>query len=287
MRTLPPPVDVADAPASLLDGHLWLQEYVPGGWLRVQLRESGRLAFGDENRAFGGDPPPGFRAALRHVRASFDRDALRAALADVETATFFGLATRFEGLDYDWARVPPFLLVDVHDAEGDRFLPPDAVDALADRLGLAGLPAVAKEVRGADFDPARHDCPPSAYRDGEAAGVVVRNKTGDRGLLRCALDGDRRDGVVSDGRDHGTGDVSAEAAPFGDAAAAADALVTAERVDRAAAAATGGLDEVTERVFELVAREGYARLFGDRASVDADALRRAVGERTRRHFGAA
>ncbi|MFB6268980.1 MAG: hypothetical protein ABEH83_03490, partial [Halobacterium sp.] len=184
MRAFPPLPDVAEAPPSLLDGHLWLQEYVAGGALRFQLRESGLLVFGDADREFENvDPPLGYREAVRHVRERFDRDALRAALDDVEAATFYGVATRNEGETYDWDALPPFLGFDVHDATDDRFLPPDAVEQLYERLGLAPLNAVVKERRGADFDPSDYEVPESAWRDGPAAGVLVRNKTGDRAKL--------------------------------------------------------------------------------------------------------
>lgn len=265
MRAFPQIPDVADAPAGLLDGHLWLQEWVEGAPLRVQLEASGLLVFGDDERVFD-DPPLGYRCAVRHVRDQFDRTVLRAALDDVESAVFYGVATRKQTLDYDWERLPPFLGFDVYDARDDRFLPPDAVDRLYDRLGLASLNAVQKELRGADFDPDSYELPESAWRDGQAAGVLVRNKTGDRAKLRAPPD------------DRPT------VTPFeGDPADIAAELVTAERVDRASETVTsGGSDAVAERVLELAAREEYARLLGPGASVDVGALRSAVGEQTRR-----
>lgn len=271
MRAFPPVTDVADAPASLLDGHLWLQEWVEGGLLRVQLRESGLLVFGDDERVFGDEAPLGYRSAVRHVRECFDRDGLRAALDDVESAVFYGVATRRERLDYDWQRLPPFLGFDVHHAPGDRFLPPDAVERLFDRLGLAPLSAVQKELRAADFDPGSYEVPASAWRDGPAAGVLVRNKTGDRAKLLAS---------PNEGR---------SLAPFdGPPDAVAADVVTDERVERARAdVSTAGVDAVTDRVLEIVAREEYARLLGDDASPDPDALRSAVGEQTRRRLDAA
>jgi hypothetical protein len=265
MRAFPQIPDVADAPAGLLDGHLWLQEWVEGAPLRVQLASSGLLVFGDDERVFD-EPPLGYRCAVRYVRDQFDRAVLRAALDDVESAVFYGVATRKRTLDYDWARLPPFLGFDVYDAGEDRFLPPDAVDRLYDRLGLASLNAVQKELRGADFDPDSYDRPESAWRDGRAAGVLVRNKTGDRAKLSAAP-AERR-----------------TVTPFeGDPADIATELVTAGRVERASEHVTsGGSDALAERVLELAAREEYARLLGPAASVDLEALRSAVGERTRR-----
>jgi hypothetical protein len=267
MRAFPPLPDVADAPSSLLDGHLWLQEYVAGGGLRFQLQESGLLVFGDEDRVFDDEVPLGYRAAVRHVREHFDREALRAAIEDVEAVTFSGVATRDEGVTYDWDDLPAFLGFDVHDGRDDDCLPPDAVERLYDELGLAPLNAVQKEVRGADFDPATYDTPDSAWRDGRAAGVFVRNKTGDRAKLLAATDD------------------ATPPQPTRETSELADALVTDRRVARARdSVTTGGTDAVAERVLEIVAREAYATILGDDASVDRDDFESAVGERTRRRL---
>lgn len=269
MRAFPQVPDVADAPASLLDGHLWLQEYVAGGGLRFQLQESGLLVFGDEDRVFDDGPPLGYREAVRHVRANFDRDVLRAALDDVEDAVFYGVATRNEGVAYDWEGLPPFLGFDVYDGRDDQFLPPDAVERLTGELGLTALNAVQKEVRGADFDPANYDLPPSAWYDGAVVGVFVRNKTGDRARLLGP-----------------TGEQRAVDHPE-DATTLAEQLVTARRVERAReSVTTGGVAAITDRVVEIVAREAYANLLGETATVDVDAVASAVAEQARRRLDA-
>lgn len=269
MRAFPPVPDVADAPPSLLDGHLWLQEYVAGGGLRFQLQESGLLVFGDEDRVFDDGLPLGYREAVRHVRAQFDRDVLRAALDDVEDAVFYGVATRNEGVAYDWDALPPFLGFDVYDARDDQFFPPDAVERLTDELGLTALNAVQKEVRGADFDPANYDLPASAWYDGPAVGVFVRNKTGDRAKLLGPTDERAVDYTE-------------------DAARLAERLVTDRRVGTAReSVTTGGVDAVTDRVLELVWREAYADVLDDDATVDLDAFESAVGEQTRRRLDVA
>jgi len=265
MRAFPPLPTVADAPPSLFDGHLWIQEWVCGGLLRVQLRESGLLRFGDTERVFDGDVPRGYRHAVRHVRERFDRDALRGALDDVEAAVFYGVATRQQPLDYDWASLPPFLGFDAFDAGGDAFLPPDAVAALYERLGLTALPAIQKELRGADFDPDDYATPASAWRDGPAAGVLVRNKTGDRAVLHA-------DGL----------DAPEPVAFDADPSALAERFVTEERVDRARDAADpADVDAVVDRVLELLAREEYARLYADDAPVDVAAFESAAAARAR------
>jgi len=271
VQAFPPVPDVDDAPESLFDGgHLWLQEWVTGGPLRFRLRPSGLLEFGDERRVFDdGAVPPGYRHAVAHVRESFDRQRLRDALDDVSEAVFFGVATRNEGLDYDWEHTPSFLGTDVW-TPGGGFRPPDAAEALFEALGLAPANAVAKEVRADGFDPAGYDLPASAWRSGPAAGVLVRNKTGDRATL--LRDWERP-------------------APFrGDAADLVDEVVSEDRIDAAAAhlrerGRAVDVDAATDRVVAVVAREAFARAFDD--GVEEAAFRSAVAERASRVLGEA
>ncbi|SEV89222.1 hypothetical protein [Halobacterium jilantaiense] len=269
MRDFPALPDVADVPESLFDGgHLWVQEWVPGGLLRFRLQPSGLLSFGDDRRAFGDGIPLGYRHAVSHVRESFDRQRLRDALDDVSEAVFFGVATRHEGLDYDWDRTPSFLGVDVWTPDGG-FRPPDAAEALFEELGLAPVTAVAKELRADSFDPASYALPESAWRDGEAAGVLVRNKTGDRG--RLVRGWERPEAYRGD-----ESDLAAELATDARIEAAA------ARLERENGAAT--VDAVTDRVVAVAAREAYARAFDD--SLDEAAFRSAVAERVSRALGA-
>jgi hypothetical protein len=271
VQPFPPVPSVENAPTSLFDGgHLWLQEWVVGGPLRFQLTESGLLAFGDDRRVFDdGDTPVGYERAVAHVRKTFDRSALRSALDDVSDAVFFGVATRNEGVAYDWDRTPPFLGVDVWTADSG-FRPPDAAEALFDRLGLTPLNAVAKELRADSFDPGSYDRPESAYRDGPAAGVLVRNKTGDRATL--------------------LGDWEPPEPLRDDPQTVAEAVATDERIEAAAervadGGASADVSAVTDRVVAELGRREYARLFGDSGAVDEAAFRSAVAERVSRVLG--
>ncbi|MFC6730384.1 hypothetical protein ACFQDG_17165, partial [Natronoarchaeum mannanilyticum] len=180
MKSRPPLPPIDEMRDELLGGgHLWLQEYVDGGALRFQLREDGAIRFGDRERAFEpGDPPLPYRHALAHVRENLDRQALRDAVADVGAVTFFGVATHRKSIDYDWARTPPVLGTDVWSATEKSFLPPDRVEQIFRRLGLAPVNAVRKELRAQDFDPDAYEFPASEWYDGPMAGVVVRSKTG-------------------------------------------------------------------------------------------------------------
>lgn len=269
MQQFPPVPDVADAPESLLDGgHLWLQEWVTGGPLRFRLRSSGLLEFGDDDRVFDDDAiPPGYRHAVAHVRESFDRARLRDALDDESAVVFLGVATRNEGLDYDWDRTPSFLGVDVWTPDGG-FRPPDAAEALFDQLGLTSLNAVAKEVRADSFDPGSYDLPESAWRNGPAAGVLVRTKPGDRARLR--RDWARPDSYRGDASDLADEEVT-------------DARIEAAVENLAHRGRPADVDAVTDRVVAVVAREAAARAFDD--AVDEAAFRSAAAERVSRVLG--
>ena len=186
MHPFPSVPHVDDAPTELLEsGHLWLLESVVGGPLRFRLLESGLIEFGDADRVYA-DPdalPPQYGHAVRHVRETLDREALRGAVEDVEAVVFFGQATQYRGIDYDWARLPSFVGTEIWAADAEQFRPPDAVDGIFDRLGLDAVNPVAQEVRARDFDPTSYEIPTSAWYDGPAAGIVIRDKSGHRARL--------------------------------------------------------------------------------------------------------
>jgi hypothetical protein len=271
--------DLRDAPPELLEsGHLWLQEWVDGRECRFRLQESGVLEVSDGERVFRpADVPPAFQATIRHLRERIDRDALRTAVDDVEAVVFPGVATVRNRVDYDWDRLPPFLGYDVWLADESRFLPPDRVEAIYEGLGLTPGNAVRKEVRAVDFDPDDYAFPQSEWYDGPAAGVVLRNKTGDRGLLAnpAVVGAGERAGV--DAGDDGTPP---------DPDALAREVTTDGRIDRARErVGTGGTqatpEAIVERLLEGVNRE-EAHLVDRLEDEDRRAFRTAVAATVRR-----
>lgn len=272
MKRYPPISRLEAAPDGLLDsGHLWLTELIDGAHLRVQLRDSGLLRFGDRNRVYdeADEIPVSYRHAVRYVRERVDREALRAAVDDVESVVLFGEATHFHAIEYDWDRLPPFLGFDVYSDESESFRPPDAAAKIFERLGLASVNALEQEVNTRDFDPGSYDLPASAWYDGPAAGVVIRNKTGGRAKLLHAE-------YLS----------AADPNPFeASEEELADRYATGHRFDRLARdLETRGqavsFEALYERAFESIVRETHGRLFAGGSSIDISALRSAVAERT-------
>lgn len=179
-RSLPP---LAEAPDVLDGGHLWLQEYVPGPVLAVAVEESGLLRFGLEGRVIE-TPPPSLERSIEHLRRTFDRDRFRAGVDDVTEFVFYGTATRNEGRTYEWSDLAPFLGIDIWSAAEDRYVAPDVAERVFAAVGIDPLPAFRKELPASQFDPERYTVPESHWDDRQAAGVVVRNKSGAIGLVR-------------------------------------------------------------------------------------------------------
>ena len=270
-----PPID--DAPNPLLSGHLWLLELIDGRPLRFQLQDSGLLRVGDAETVYD-DPeaiPLPLRRAVRHIRESLDRDALRAAVDDVEGVTFFGVATTRESVPYELDSMPPFLGTDVWEADDEAFRPPDAADGIFRRLGLDPVNTFAREAHARDFSVESYEIPASAWYDGPAAGVVIRNKQGHRGMVSGAA-------------------VSASALESNESGSipSIDGLVaeyaTRERIDDLAASLRAAeqpvaVDTVTDRLCATVGRHHPAAFLGtDR--LDQAAFRSAVAEQVQRQL---
>lgn len=191
----PPSIPLlADAPDQLLaSGHLWILEYVAAPPVRFRLLESGLIQFGDGDRMYD-DPSelgPAYQHTVRHIQSNLDRETLRVAVDDVSQIVCIGRAMQYAGIEYDWERTPSFLGYDVWSATTETFRPPDAVDGIYRRLGLEPAAVVDQELSTRDFDPRAYEQLRSAWYDGPAAGVVVRDKQGHRGLLATlAVDGE-------------------------------------------------------------------------------------------------
>lgn len=272
------PETPALADAGEFTGHLWIQELPTGGQFRFQVAASGLITFGTADRTFEtikAVPLP-YRRAAETVSECVDRSALQAATDDPEQVTFFGLATRNEGIAYDWTALPPFVGVDIWSGNADALVSPDTATRVFDQLGLATLPAVKKEVPAAHTAIDRYadaaGFPPSAWRDGPAAAVLIRDKTGGRAQAWRP--------------DVQEGDPAPETGPPRDLAAT---YATDERIEQTitelrASSQSPTIDAIRDRLVATVAREAYATLYpGDEFVASAPEFESAVAERVQQY----
>ncbi len=258
-------------------GHLWITEQILGDPLRFRLTDTGFLEFGDRSGVFDHDAVPlRYRAAVRAVREGFTRDAFAAAVDTPESVTFFGVATHARGFAYDLNRIPPFLGTAVHDADRERYLPPDTVRRAFDLVGIPATEPLDKEVRAVHFDPTDYPIPDSQYRDGPAAGVVFHNKAGGSAVRWNTDLASVTDTVTSDSID--TSD------PVN---ALLDDQLTDRHLVRAISSCRKDDDrevrEVVDQVLERLAREVPA-LADETVPPNGSAVRSALAQRVDRHL---
>ena len=273
MKQFPSIPRIANAPDTLFEGgHLWLLEKVDGANFRFQLQASGLIRFGDRSRVYD-DPaavPKPYQHAVRQVRERLDRDALRRAVDDVESVVFFGEAMHRHTVEYDWERTPSFLGFDVWSADMGAFHPPGVVMRIFERLGLQPVNALKRELPPRDFDPGTYTVPQSAWYDGPAEGVVVRNTRGGRAKLLHPEFREVDETVPVDGS----------------ATELAERYATHRRFEKLVAKFEDRDQSVTfdalyERVLEDVIREEHKQLYHGSDSVDMGEFRSAVAARTR------
>ena len=232
---------VNSTPEVLDGGHLWLQEYPTGKIVGFEMDETGLITFGADGAEFE-TVPPSLRRAVRQVRASIDRDKLRDGVDDITQFVFFGIATRYEGFNYDWGAVPPFVGLDIWAKSEERYVAPDVAERVFDQIGLTPVAAFEKEVPAAHFDPASYEIPTSHWRDGVAAGVIVRNKRGGTALRENTIAIREIDSV----EDETVAIETVVTCAFSTVLTSFDATV--DTVD---------VETLSDRLFERVAREAY------------------------------
>ncbi|WP_254274618.1 hypothetical protein [Haloarcula marina] len=258
-------------------GHVWVEELPTGAEFRFQVAASGFVTFATARQSYdtAAAVPPQFRRAANLINDRLDREALAAATDDPSDVTFCGLATRNEGTEFDWQKVPAFVGVDVWSSRQGKFLPPDSATGVYERLGLPTLPAIDKELAAAHADFTQYDhesaFPQSEWRDGHAVGVLIRDKSG--------------------GRATAWADEATTQSPPASRSATELAAVyaTDERINRIVAALQADdqsltVDAVRNRLVSEVARESYVDLFSDDEFVASlSAFESAVAERVQQN----
>lgn len=274
MRDLPSSPSLADAPPDHLQGHVWIQEWLDGAPVRFAIADTGRLRLGDRERVFE-EAPPELAYARRYLDRVFDLGGYLETVGNPGRYTFVGVATHHRSVDYDWDRLPPVVGTAIRDEE--RWLPPDRVEQVFERLGPPPINTVEKE-RSLDRRPLDgYEVPPSAWYDGAAAGVTVVDKRGNRATL-VRPDVPREPPTVQ--------------VETADAEALAERFVTEAAIESQAAAVRDRATSVTfdslfTAVLDRTVRAHHGALFRsvtDTGAVDLDwrTFRGAVAERVRR-----
>lgn len=256
-----------DLPAEPFEGSVWIRELVAGEVLRFGVTEGGYLRFAVGERTFTDDPPLRLRRAVGHIRNRFDVDALQREATSPTALVFYGVATVRAGVEYDWTRLPPFLGFDVWDGARERWLPNDAVERAFEGLDLTAVNAFEKELPVRHFYPERYEVPGSAWYDGPAQGVLVRDSHGNRAERR-------HPDAATDER--GTPDLPDDPSEL------ASAVVTADLVERLTAEI--GDRATFDTVFETALDEAFRLAHGvvDRwDEAELRAFRGAVAEQVR------
>ncbi|UWG47721.1 Uncharacterized protein HSRCO_1439 [Halanaeroarchaeum sp. HSR-CO] len=220
--------------------------------IAFSMDESGLLTFGTEGMIFD-TTPLSLRRAVGFVRDRLDRDGLRAGVDDVSQFVFYGIATRYEGIEYDWNALSPFIGLDIWAENEGRFVSPDVAERVFDTIGLTPIPAFRKELPAREFDATAQEMPNSHWRDGAAAGIIVRNKAGGRAVL------------------FPPDDEPSATAPTSDVATTVDDAVSCNlrtELDRLNATVdTVDVDIIADRLVDRIARVDFANL---RATLDAE-----------------
>ncbi len=186
MQSFPSRPPVAQAPTALLEhGHLWIEELIAGLPLRFRMDETGLLTFGSDQTVFDRDAIPlNYQHAVRAVREQFDRQRFRTAVATPEAITFFAVTVQHCGIPYDWSTAPALLGIEIWDGIAGNYRGPAAVQQIFTQVGLQPINTIDRERHVRGFDPEQYAMPASAWYDGPVAGIVLRDKTGNRGVLR-------------------------------------------------------------------------------------------------------
>jgi len=177
---------------------VYVQEKLDGANFRFMLRDhldeeyepDRKLVFGSRNvvwkhevdvaNAFSDHTETG-EGALEYIRDTINVGMMRMFDSENDGIVVYGEAMHPHTLEYQWTEVPRVVIYDMWKMGEQTFVHPYALKAKCRSLGLAWSPYV-------DEVPTDHygevSVPQSAYRDGKAEGVVLKNpSTGARAKI--------------------------------------------------------------------------------------------------------
>lgn len=161
------------------DGKLVIQEKMDGANFRFHIDVDGEYTFGSRNVSYENvrdeDIPKDFRPTIEYVRNTINDSQLETSVEQFGALTIFGESMHPHTIAYDWDAVPRFLGFDVYKHDGEEWMEPQTASDVIRLCGLQSCPQIDLVRDVAAFDVEEYLPPQSAYRDGEAEGIVVRN----------------------------------------------------------------------------------------------------------------
>ncbi|MXR41368.1 hypothetical protein GRX01_08455 [Halobaculum sp. WSA2] len=264
-------------------GHVRIEELPDGTVVGIELGSDGRLRLAFPDASIDGRPdaawtpadsvPPRYDFAARYLGRRFDRNALRAAVADPTAVTVWGVAVHRRRRGYDWGIAPPVVGLDIDHPEAT--LLPHELDRAFDELGLPSPPTIDTEVHVRGLSADGVETPETRWGDGTALGVLYRKKGG--GLATTRAPRYRDPPPVPEPLTDSAEEYAAAVASPEAIASEARALESDGRSPTVSALA----DRVTDRTL----RDQHPRITNGETTLAVDALRSAVARRVAEHVG--
>lgn len=175
-------------------GELVIQEKVDGANFRFHIdtnvdRESSSaqsdtsghvsIIYGSRNVSYDDveydDIPQDFKRTIEYVEETIDTDTA-GSLVTKTTGPFtvFGESMHPHLLAYNWEEIPRFIGFDVRLDETETYCEPSVALNMIEQIGLETINVIDR-IAPNEFDEKEYAEPESAYRDGMAEGIVVRN----------------------------------------------------------------------------------------------------------------
>jgi ATP-dependent RNA circularization protein (DNA/RNA ligase family) len=160
------------------DGELVIQEKVDGANFRFHIDNEVSITYGSRNVSYDGveceDIPKNFKRTIEYVEETVDTDVAESLVTETGPFTVFGESMHPHLIEYDWKETPRFIGFDVRLNDSEMYCDPVVALNTIEQLGLHTI-SVIDRIDPNEFDVEEYAEPESAYRDGTAEGIVVKN----------------------------------------------------------------------------------------------------------------
>lgn len=151
-----------------------IEEKIDGANTRFMIRD-GIIIFGSRTQELHEDKEHQYAKNFRRAINYISEQTKDINLKSYQGYIFYGEACVPHSLQYDWEKIPPYLLFDIYDLENELFYPLKDIKKFATKLNLSVVPVI-KECRAKDIkEITDKDIPKSKYSPGPAEGIVFKN----------------------------------------------------------------------------------------------------------------